>query len=170
MHYPTQVRLGVEKRLAEPVPIEGFLIRLTAATGRQVRFGKLFFKRLYFTSHDNLLFFCSPSKAAPPPPPQFQQRPTSEDEEISTNEMPVMWASCPYRLNPARKIQWLESAKTPDEAEWYDEKAQVEYDRCVKMVYSPLLALLIRSGEISQGLYRPCKSKIRPNRETESHR
>ena len=139
MHYPTQVRLGFEKRLAEPVPVEGFLIRLTAATGRQVRFGKLFFKRLYFASHDNLLFFCSPSNATPPPPPQFQKRPASEDEEISTDEMPVMWASCPYRLNPEGNIQWLESARTAQETQWYDEKAHVEYDRCVAMVFVPFV-------------------------------
>src|SRR5947207_5220225 len=126
MHYPTKVRLGFEKRLVEPVPVEGFLIRLTAATGRQTRFGKLVFKRLYFTSHDNLLFFCSPSKAAPPPPPKMHPVPSTEADDLEgTNDMPLMWATTPYRLKDG-KIQWLEEAKTPREVQWYDKKAQIE--------------------------------------------
>ena len=123
------------------MPIEGFLIRLTAATGRQVRFGKLFFKRLYFANYDNLLFFCNPSKAAPPFPPQFQERPISENEEIRADKMPVVWATCPYRLNTDGEIQWLDSARTPEDAQWYDEKAQVEYERCVHMVHLMQIAL-----------------------------
>src|SRR5277367_4288507 len=93
IHYPTNVRLGFGKRLVEPVPIEGFLVRLTAASGRQARFGKLFYKRLYFTSHDNLLFFCSPAKAAPPPPPKMHQMPHPESAAEDTNELPLMWAT-----------------------------------------------------------------------------
>jgi hypothetical protein len=143
MHYPTEVRLGFEKRLVEPVPVEGFLVRLTAATGRQTRFGKLFYKRLYFTSHDNLLFFCSPSDATPPPPPKMHHMRHSESEDLeATNDMPLMWATTPYRLKDG-KIQWLEEAKTPMEVQWYDEKAQAEYKRCVQFVY-PLTIDLIK--------------------------
>lgn len=134
MHYPTQVRLGFEKRLVEPIPVEGFLVRLTAATGRQVRFGKLFYKRLYFTSHDNLLFFCSPSEAAPPPPPKMHHMSNPDAEVGVTNDIPLMWATTPFRLKDG-KIQWLEECKTPREVQWYDEKAQIEYERCVQLVH-----------------------------------
>ena len=133
IHYPTNVRLGFEKRLVEPVPVEGFLVRLTAASGRQARFGKLFYKRLYFTSHDNLLFFCSPANAAPPPPPKIYQVPDRESPIEETNELPILWANTPYRLKDG-KIQWLEEAKSPREAGWYDEKAQIEHERCVQLV------------------------------------
>src|SRR5271156_4440984 len=130
LHYPTKVRLGLEKRLIEPVPVEGFLVRLTAASGRHSRFGKLFYKRLYFTSHDNLLFFCSPAKAAPPPPPKIHNMPNPESAVEDTNDLPLMWANTPYRLKEG-KIQWFEEAKSPREVGWYDEKAQIEHERCV---------------------------------------
>jgi hypothetical protein len=135
MHYPTKVRLGFEKHLAEPAPIEGFLIRLTAASGRKARFGKLFYKRLYFMSHDNFLFFCKPSKAVPPPPPKEYQTPNRDPETIeSSNDIPLIWANTPYRLKDGM-VQWLEDAKSPGEVRWYDEKARVEYERCVQLVY-----------------------------------
>ena len=133
IHYPTKVRLGFEKRLIEPVPVEGFLVRLTAASGRQARFGKLFYKRLYFTSHDNLLFFCIPAKAAPPPPPKLHNMPGPESPVEETNDLPLMWATTPYRLKDG-KIRWLEEAKSPREAGWYDEKAHLEHERCVQLV------------------------------------
>lgn len=132
------VRLGVENYLLEPVPIEGFLVRLTAATGTQTRFGRLFYKRLYFTSHDNLLFFCSPANAAPPPSPTMHQMPNPEteaEEAEATNDTPLMWSTIPYPLKEG-KIQWLEEAKTPREVQSYDEKAQIEYERCVQLVLS----------------------------------
>jgi hypothetical protein len=133
IHYPTQVRLGFEKRVIEPVPVEGFLVRLTAASGRQSRFGKLFYKRLYFTSHDNLLFFCSPAMAAPPPPPKTHPGPHPESAVEEISDLPLIWANTPYRLKDG-KVQWLEEAKSPLEAVWYDEKAQIEHERCVQLV------------------------------------
>ena len=135
MHYPTQVRLGFEEHLVEPAPVEGFLIRLTAATGRQARFGRLFYKRLYFTSHDNLLFYCSPAKAIPPPPPKLQQMPAPGSKPDANVDMPLMWTTSPYRLRDG-KIQWLENAQTPREAQWYDDNARIEYERCVELVCS----------------------------------
>jgi hypothetical protein len=133
IHYPTKVRVGFEKRLIEPVPVEGFLVRLTAASGRQARFGKLFYKRLYFTSHDNLLFFCTPAKAAPPLPPKLQNMHGPESAVEETNDLPLMWATTPYRLKDG-KVRWLEEAKSPREASWYDEKAHIEHERCVQLV------------------------------------
>jgi hypothetical protein len=136
IHYPTQVRLGFEKYLPEPVPIEGFLVRLTSANGKQARFGKLFYKRLYFTSHDHLLFYCSPAKAAPPPPPKFHIMTDPESPEPDTNDMPVMWSATPYKLHHG-KIQWLEDAKSQRQVEWYDAKAQIEHERCIQLVTPP---------------------------------
>lgn len=56
--------------------------------------------------------------------------------------MPLMWATTPYKLRQG-KIQWLEQAKSPREVEWYDTKAQIEYERCVELV---LLAMRLTSG------------------------
>jgi hypothetical protein len=70
----------------------------------------------------------------PPPPPKMHQMPTAEDsEEEESNEIPLMWTTTPYRLRDGQ-IQWLEDAKSPREVQWYDEKAQIEYERCVHLV------------------------------------
>ena len=123
--------------------MEGFLVRLTSASGRQARFGKLSYQKLYFTSHDNLLFFCSPSKAIIPPPPNFRYSPNSGAAlQEETGNMPIIWASTPYILKDS-KIQWLEEAKTPAEAQWYDEQARSEYERCVHLVYLLFANLMV---------------------------
>lgn len=142
-HYPTKVRLGFEKFFEEPVPVEGFLVRLTAANGRQARFGRLFYKRLYFTTHDHMLFYCSPSKAAPPPPPKMFQEPNSQEVDGDTNEMPLMWATTPYKLKNGH-VQWLEESTSPNHTQWYDTKAKIEYERCVQLVLTRSTPLTIR--------------------------
>jgi hypothetical protein len=69
--------------------------------------------------------------------------PNSESEDLeATSEMPLMWATTPYCLKDG-KIQWLEEAKTPREVQWYDQKAQIEYERCVQLV-TPLTIDLIK--------------------------
>jgi hypothetical protein len=89
---------------------------------------------LYFTSHDNLLFYVAPAKAIPPPPPKAHQMPDPDAPVEDTEEMPLIWAITPYRLNDG-KIQWLEEAKSEREAQWYDEKAQIESERSIRMVH-----------------------------------
>ena len=56
-----------------------------------------------------------------------------EAETDETNDTPLVWATAPYQLKDG-KIQWLEESKTPKEVQWYDEKAQIEYERCVQLV------------------------------------
>lgn len=110
------------------------MVRLTAANGRKAPLGKLFYKRLYFTSHDNLLFFCTPVKAVPPTPSKIHETPDQDPESSrGANDIPLIWANTPYRLEDGM-IQWLESAKSPSEVRWHDEKARIEYERCVQMV------------------------------------
>ena len=135
MHYPTEVMVGLGGRISEPIPVEGILICLTAASGTHARFGRLSYQKLYITSHDNLLFFCSPTKAIPPLPlnVQYDTTPATESPE-ETPDMPTLWMSAPYKLKDG-KIQWLEEAKSPGEASWYDKKAQTEYERCVHLVH-----------------------------------
>ena len=71
IHYPTSVKNAKGATLVEPAAVEGFLVRLSSQKGHQQRFGRLFFKRLYFSTHNQFLAFNRPAQADPPPPPKL---------------------------------------------------------------------------------------------------
>ncbi|USP75534.1 hypothetical protein yc1106_02808 [Curvularia clavata] len=108
-HYPTTaVTRKKHKTLTEPVPVEGFLIRLTGQRGRSKRLGLMYHKQLYFASHDQYLVFSRPTKVTPPPPPRL---PASENAAVPTAEavreaVPDSWAVNPYGLDNGQ-IEWL---------------------------------------------------------------
>lgn len=116
--------------MAEPAPVEGFLLRLTSGTGRQERLGRFFFKRLYFYTHDNLLCFCKPARALPPPPPELLLRNGTipKTSEI-IDEIPLIYAVAPYALDVDGNIPWL--TKAAAEIERRDINAYDEAERKV---------------------------------------
>jgi hypothetical protein len=65
-HYPVNVKMADGETMQEPAPVEGFLIRLTSQKGNDQKFGKLFYKRLYFSTQNNYLLFLRPAKAKCP--------------------------------------------------------------------------------------------------------
>lgn len=107
-HYPTSVRGRRHQLLTEPPAIEGFLIRLTSQKGVDQRLGKLFFKRLYFSTHDQFLVFNRPARADPPPPPRL---PMTQDAHIPTAEQIAQTTPLIYEVNPFAvkdgQIAWL---------------------------------------------------------------
>lgn len=72
--YPRSVTFDSGISMQEPMPVEGYLIRLTAwsnrgnkrKSGRIKVLDRLFYKMLYFHTHDNLLFFSEKDNAVPP--------------------------------------------------------------------------------------------------------
>ncbi|KAJ9623824.1 hypothetical protein H2204_011010 [Knufia peltigerae] len=109
-HYPTRTHGRKGKLHDEPSPIEGFLIRLTSQKGVQQRFGKAFFKRLYFSTHDQFLMFNRPAKATPPHPPRLatiggQNIPSSQE---IIDKTPLMFDVDPYKLKDGA-VSWLSS-------------------------------------------------------------
>ena len=107
-HYPTQIKSLAGDYMTEPAPVEGFLIRLTSQKGNEQKLGKLFFKRLYFTTHNQYLHFLRPAKAAPPPPPKM---PMHADNKIPTvkqiaDKIPLVYAVNPYPFSNGT-IPWL---------------------------------------------------------------
>jgi hypothetical protein len=132
-HYPTTL-LNQGKAatdLIEPMPIEGFLVRLTSQRGRDQRMGKMFFKRLYYSTHNQYLCFTKPAKATPPPPPKFPltvraQVPTSK--EISDN-LPFLYSIEPYKIEDG-EIEWLKKG-TDSSHKKHDEDAYREAQRQV---------------------------------------
>ncbi|KAF2502470.1 meiotically up-regulated gene 56 protein [Lophium mytilinum] len=132
-HYPTTaITRKKKKTLTEPAPVEGFLIRLTSQRGVNRRLGRLFFKRLYFSTHDQYLVFSLPAKAAPPPPPKL---PASANSRVPTahdiaENIPLIYAVDPYPIQDG-EIEWLASGHTgtPAKVKLHDRDAQDEADR-----------------------------------------
>lgn len=109
-HYPTTAHGKKGKQHDEPPPIEGFLIRLTSQKGVQQRFGKAFFKRLYFSTHDQFLIFNRPAKATPPHPPRLttiggNNIPSAHEIAEKT---PLMFDVEPFKVRGG-DISWLAS-------------------------------------------------------------
>lgn len=128
-HYPTSVKPLSESSIEEPAPLEGFLIRLTSQRGRAQRFGKMFFKRLYFFTHNHYLCYCRPAKAVPPPPPKASLGRTSRIPTATeiTDKTPLIYAVNPYPIKDG-EIEWLTKG-TPASIERADEEAYTEAER-----------------------------------------
>jgi hypothetical protein len=138
-HYPLSVTPRGEKQsIDEPPPVEGFLIRLTSQKGQDRRLGKMLFKRLYFSTLDNYLFFVKPAKATPPPPPKLRANcngdiPTSE--EIA-KAVPLTYEVDPYPVEGG-KLSWLNEGNVPaHDIHQHDQDAACEAQRNVDMLLS----------------------------------
>ncbi|KAF1965800.1 meiotically up-regulated gene 56 protein [Bimuria novae-zelandiae CBS 107.79] len=132
-HYPTTaVTRKKHKTLTEPVPVEGFLIRLTSQRGRTRRLGLMYHKQLYFATHDNFLIFSRPTHATPPPPPRM---PASERSAVPSartikEQTPDTWAVDPFPVQD-NHIEWLLEGHsgTSETRRLHDEDAADEAQR-----------------------------------------
>lgn len=129
-HYPTNVRIKQET-LEEPAPVEGFLIRLTSQKGRVRRLGKMYFKRLYFVTHNQFLCYCRPAKAQPPPPPKIslvgKAKIPSASEIVEMT--PLIYAVNPYPTKEGN-IEWLQQGSQANKAH-HDGDAYKEAERSI---------------------------------------
>ena len=130
-HYPTSTRLRSEEPMDEPAPVEGFLVRLTSQKGSVRKLGKMYFKRLYFTTHNHYLCYCRPSKALPPPPPKFHLSQNSKIPKASeiVEKTPLIYAVNPYP-NKEGEIEWLKEGTSASKVH-HDEDAYKEAERKV---------------------------------------
>lgn len=128
-HYPTTVRTKSAEVLDEPAPIEGFLIRLTSQRGRNQRFGKMYFKRLYFFTHNQFFCFCRPAKALPPPPPKLPMTEGSKVPSASqiVDKIPLIYAINPYPTENGQ-LAWLKDGSSKSR-EKHDQDACDESQR-----------------------------------------
>ena len=131
-HYLTTVSLPAGSQMEEPPPLEGFLVRLTSQKGRVRRFGKMFYKRLYFSIHDQYLCYCRPALALPPAPPELN---LSNDSKIPSvrqiiNHTPVIFSVNPYPVSHGG-IDWLRYG-TLETKQKHDAKAYKEAERKVQ--------------------------------------
>lgn len=136
-HYPTTaITRKKHITLTEPVPVEGFLVRLTSQRGQAKRLGLMFHKQLYFSSHDQFLVFSRPTNATPPPPPKLRGIVRGGGgRDISGNgfsaatvaeQAPDTWEIDPYPTRDGR-VQWLmDDGATPESIRQHDEEAADE--------------------------------------------
>jgi hypothetical protein len=138
-HYPTAAETRSGDKLEEPMPVEGFLVRLTSQRGREQRFGRLFFKRLYFSTHNHLLAFSRPANAALPPPPKLPPETAGNIPSVSeiAEQAPLMYDVDPYPLEDGA-ITWLSPDRSVLDAERQkkDRAAYAEAERKFKLLYS----------------------------------
>lgn len=132
-HYPTTaITRKKHKSLSEPMPVEGFLIRLTSQRGTTRRLGILYHKQLYFSTHDQYLVFSRPAKAMPPMPPKLPVADTSDVPPAGDirHNVPDTWTVDPYPLKD-NEIEWISAPNsgTAQSLRVHDEEAQDEANR-----------------------------------------
>lgn len=139
-HYPTTAITRKKHRtLTEPLPVEGFLIRLTSQRGRARRLGLMYHKQLYFATHDQFLIFSRPTNSTPPPPPKM---PVAEGTAIPSartfgESTPDTWAIDPYPVKD-NHVEWLLEGHsgTPESRRLHDEDAADEAQRKLQNLLS----------------------------------
>lgn len=138
-HYPTSTRSHDGEQLTEPPPVEGFLVRLTSQKGAEQKMGKLFYKRLYFSTHSQYLVFNRPGQADPPPPPSMPLKEGTSEvpgaHEIA-EKVPLIFAVNPFPLQDSQ-ISWLnvdDEVRSEDEVREHDENAFDEDERKINLL------------------------------------
>ena len=128
-HYLTSIKPKGEAAMDEPAPVEGFLVRLTSQKGNVRRLGKMYFKRLYFTTHNQFLCYCRPAKALPPPPPKLPWAGYAKVPSTSeiVQKTPLIYAVNPYP-NKDGEIEWLHQGTATNKTR-HDEGAYKEAER-----------------------------------------
>lgn len=128
-HYLTSIKPKGEESMDEPAPVEGFLVRLTSQKGNVRRLGKMYFKKLYFTTHNQFLCYCRPAKALPPPPPKLSLSGNAKVPSASdiVHNTPLIYAVNPYP-NKDGKIEWLQQGTAASKTR-HNEDAYKEAER-----------------------------------------
>ena len=132
-HYPTQVAKNTTTVLEEPSPVEGFLVRQTSQKGTHKRFGKTFFKRLYFSTHNNFLCFSQPGKVLPPKPTELlemNREGLPQASEIA-KMVPLVYQVDPYPFQDGH-IPWL--ADSFNRKKSRDQLAYEESERSLRLL------------------------------------
>lgn len=91
----------------EPIPVEGFLMRMTNTAGRQTSLLRAFHRLLYFYTCDNLLLFTKFYNAVPPSPNNAFLREEGDLREILKN-LPEMYVHSSYEIDENDHIPWLD--------------------------------------------------------------
>lgn len=120
------------KEMDEPCPVEGFLIRHSSWSG-EAKANKLFFRKTYLHTHDNLLFYCRAMRAIPPYPDNYTR--STENLEEAWANLPTVYDISPFGVDPVTgRPEWLTDGITPEQFEEYDKAALFEIQRRVMCI------------------------------------
>lgn len=137
-HYPLEAKTKKGNTVEEPTPVEGFLIRLTSQKGQERRYGKMMYKRLYFTCQNQYLIFTRPARATPPPPPKMAVKRNGNVPSTKQllDDAPLTYDIETYPLDEDGQISWLdtEGVKSASEQMTHDKEAKGEADRNIRML------------------------------------
>lgn len=120
--------------MEEPVPIEGFLVRLTNWAGKVKKYkshiGELFFKPLFFHTHDQFLFFSKTKNVIPGNPlgHEFDNF-LDKDDEAKAARAPLIYEIRPFQTDSSGEIVWLKGQTSSYTARKYDENGFYEIQR-----------------------------------------
>ncbi|CCE79565.1 Piso0_001641 [Millerozyma farinosa CBS 7064] len=117
------VTIENEATFVEPIPVEGFLARLTNISGYERNFLKTFHKVSYFFSCGSVLFFTKFFRAVPPSPENVFIH--DKNESGKRLSLPIVYEHNPFPLDESDHIAWLDS----DKFEHYDQLALEEFER-----------------------------------------
>lgn len=107
---PRNIRADDGSSLTEPVPLEGFLIRLTNKYGlERNRLRAFCFKPSYFFTSENFLFFMSSYKSTPPLPLELTELNMKElvQKKEMLDSLPQVYEQDPYPIDLDSHISWL---------------------------------------------------------------
>ncbi|CAH2351429.1 hypothetical protein CLIB1423_03S06106 [[Candida] railenensis] len=105
---PRSTRSISGKLIKEPVPIEGFLSRLTDIFGDEKSILSKFYRMSYFYSSDNILFYTKFYRAIPPSPDSaFLFCDEGTDMYEIASKMPNVFEQNPFPLDENDHIEWF---------------------------------------------------------------
>lgn len=136
--------------MEEPPPIEGYLMRLTTWAGKATinrGLSKLFLKRMYFHTHDNLLFYTSAKHVIPPCPSAEiteklrvigEQHEGQDSLNAAITELfesfPLTYEVAPFKVNEKGEIAWLQGSSDTEKVKIHDFAALYEMERRASLV------------------------------------
>lgn len=115
------------KNMKEPLPIEGFLSRLTNITGYEKSLLRTFHKISYFYSSDNILFFTKFFRGMPPSPNNAL---LNDDVTDIITKLPLVYERDPFPIDSNEHISWLNKSSF----EYYDQNAMQELERRAQQI------------------------------------
>ncbi|CUM46715.1 uncharacterized protein AC631_05424 [Debaryomyces fabryi] len=126
-HHERYTRTEQGKLMTEPVPIEGFLSRLTNNYGSERSMWKTFHKISYFYSADDILFFTKFFRGMPPSPNNALLK---DNTEGILDKLPPVYEHNPFPIDSNEHISWLNK----DDFELHDQNAIQELERRAQQI------------------------------------